>query len=166
MSMHIEEVTDVTATVGTLNSGTQPNPDTLTSSTAIVGAAYSASVTLGRTRTKGAGAWVLYFGTSTLPPNGIPIGQFTGGLNFGSNKAGRMLLTNITGAGFSCSGAHTGVSGSTSTTTCGGGGLPKSINLVNNNWSGQAVVLGAVGAGDGGGNARLTSAVFGVVGTN
>jgi hypothetical protein len=164
ISMAIEEVVDVTATVATHNSATQSNPDLLTSVPAVVGSPYSASLTLGRARTKGAGTWVLYFGTTTLAPNGVPLGQFTSGLNFGANKAGRMLLANITGTGFNCIGSHTGISGSTSTTACGGGGLPKSIGLVNNAWSAQAIVLGAVSAAAGGGNARLSSAVYGTVG--
>jgi hypothetical protein len=76
-----------------------------------------------------------------------------------------MLLCPLNTSGFSCTSAHSGVSGSASVTNCGGGGLPKSINLVCNSWCGQAVVLGSVAAADGGGNARLSSGVTGVVGT-
>jgi hypothetical protein len=167
MSMGIEEVVDKTSVVSPTNSATFPNPDTLTSSLATVGAPYSASLTLHLGRPKGAGSWILYFGTQQVnPPTGVPIAQVQGGLNFGANKGGRMLLCALNTSGFSCTGAHSGVSGSTSTTNCGGGGIPKSINLVCNSWCGQAVVLGQVAAADGGGNARLSSGVTGVVGTN
>jgi hypothetical protein len=164
VSMHIEEVVDKTGTVMTCNSTTFPNRDRLTSSVANVGANYTANVTLGLTRPKGAGSWVLYFGTvKVAPPSGFPIAQTQGGLNFGSLKNGRMLLCSINTAGFSCTGTHTGVSGSTTPNACNGP-LPKEIALVCNSWCAQGIVLGQVGAADGGGNARLTSCVMGVVG--
>jgi hypothetical protein len=161
MSMHIEEVVDKTGSVGTFNHATFPNPDSLTSTPANVGATYSASLTLHLGRSK-AGSWILYFGSASLP--GAAIAQFQGGLNFGTPKGGRMILCALNTAGFSCVGAHTGVSGSTSS-ACGGA-LPKRLALVCNAWCGQAVVLGPVAAADGGGNARLSSRVFGTVGTN
>jgi hypothetical protein len=74
-----------------------------------------------------------------------------------------MLLCSINTSGFSCAGAHTGVIGSVSSTNCGGGTIPISLGLVCNAWCGQAVVLGPI-AGDG--NARLSSLITGVVGTN
>jgi hypothetical protein len=163
ISMRIEEVVDQPATVTGLNSATQPNPDILSGVAPVVGQPWSASLTLGISRTKG-GTWICYFGNASVnPPNGIPIPQFTSGLNFGPNKAGRMLLCNITGTGFNCVGSHTGVFGSVSSTNCGGGSLPKTIGLVCNSWCAQAVVLGQVA---GAGNARLSSALQGIVGTN
>jgi hypothetical protein len=165
MSMHIEEVVDKTGSVTGYNSTTFPNRDILTSSPANVGAVYTANVTLHLGRSK-AGSWILYFGTQKVaPPSGVPIAQVQGGLNFGSQKNGRMLLCGINTAGFSCTGTHTGVSGSTTPPACNGA-LPKRIGLVCNDWCGQAIVLGGVAAGDGGGNARLTSAINGTVGTN
>jgi hypothetical protein len=164
MSMAVEEVVDTTATVALVNSATFPNPDILTSTAAIVGAPFTASLTLGLGRSKGA-SWILYFGTQSVnPPTGVPLPQRVA-LNFGQSKGGRMLLCAINTTAFSCTGAHSGVSGSTSVTNCGGGGIPKAINLVNNSWCGQALVLGTVAAVDGGGNARLSSGVTGVVGT-
>jgi hypothetical protein len=164
MSMHVEEVTDLTGSVVTYNSTTFPNRDTLTSSVCNVGATYTAAVTLGLTRTKGAGSWIIYFGTAKVaPPSGFPITQTQGGLNFGSLKNGRMLLCAINSAGFSCLGAHSGISGTTTANACNGS-VPKRIGLVCNTWCGQAIVLGPVAAADGGGNARLTSAVSGVIG--
>lgn len=163
VNMDVEEASTVTATVVASNSATFPNPDTLSSTPAIVGQAYGASLTLGIARTK-ASSWTLFFGSNLVaPPNGTPIAQNSGGLNFGSGKAGRMLLCAINTSGFNCSGAHTGVLGSTSSTNCGGGSVPANLALVCNNWCGQAIVLGPI---TGAGNARLSSVVFGVVGTN
>jgi hypothetical protein len=162
ISMSIEETAPVTATVTGSNSSSFPNPDLLTGTAAVVGQPWSASLTLGLGRTKGAG-WSLFFGTSPVaPPTGVPLSQLAGGLNFGSGKGGRMLLCSINTSGFACAGAHTGVLGSASSTNCGGGAIPLSLGLVANAWCAQAVVLGPV-AGDG--NARLSSAIAGIVGT-
>ena len=72
-----------------------------------------------------------------------------------------MLLCALNTSGFFCTGSHTGILGSSSTTTCGGGSIPKTINLVCNAWCAQAVVLGPI---TGAGNARLSSGIAGVVG--
>jgi hypothetical protein len=163
VNMDVEEASTVIAATSSYNSATNPNPDTLTGQPVIVGQPWQASLTLGLARTKGAG-WTLFFGTAEInPPNGSAIGQFQGALNFGTGKAGRMLLCAINTGGFSCSGAHTGVLGSVSNTNCGGGDVPASLSLVCLDWCGQAVVLGPVA---GNGNARLSSLVTGVVGTN
>jgi hypothetical protein len=163
IAMSIEEVVDGTATVAALNSASNPNPDALTSAPAVVGQAWSASLTLGLARSQPA-SWICYFGTGAVnPPNGLAIPRFASGLNFGLSKAGRMLLCALDTGGFACLGTHGGTSGSTSTTSCGGGALPKLFDLVCNGWCAQAVVLGNV---PGDGNARLSSAIAGVVGTN
>jgi len=163
VNMDVEEVGVVNSSVLASNSSTFPNPDILTSGPATVGQTYNAALTLGLARTKGAG-WTLFFGSALVaPPAGVPIAQIQGALNFGSGKAGRMLLCSINTSGFSCAGTHTGVLGSVSATNCGGGQIPLSLGLVCNAWCGQAVVLGPV---SGNGNARLSSLVTGVVGTN
>jgi PKD repeat protein len=165
MSMQVEEVTDLVSTVVNANSATFPNPDILHSSSAVLGASWSASLTLGLARTKGS-SWTVFFGSSMIsPPNGVSIPQVQGALNFGAGKGGRMLLCSINTLGASCSGAHTGVLGSVSSSNCGGAVIPMQLTLVCNPWCAQAVVLGPIGACDGGGNARLTSAISGVVGT-
>jgi hypothetical protein len=159
MSMAIEEVTDKAGSVAKLNSATFPNPDTLCADVANVGQPWTASLTLGLARSKGS-SWIMFFGGATADIN-IP--QFTSGLNFGTNKNGRRLLCPQVG-GLTVTTAHTGVNGSMSTSAATN--IPKLLALVCNPWCGQAAVLGPVGAGDGGGNARLSSAVSGVVGTN
>jgi hypothetical protein len=167
VSMHIEEVVDKPATAVASNSTTNPNPDTLTTAPPVVGGTFTAAVTLGLGRTKGTFTWLFYPGFSkNAPPSGTAIGQFTGGLNFGSNKRGRMLLCNLSTTGFSCTGTHSGSSGSTSLPACNSG-IPKTLSLVCNEWCAQAVILGnpATGA-DGGGNARLSAMVSGIIGTN
>jgi len=167
MSMHVEEVVDKTATIMTVNSTTQPNPDILTASPAVVGQNFTAAITLGLGRTKGTFSWIFYPGFSkAAPPSGSVLAQFTGGLNFGSNKRGRVLLCNLVTTGFSCNGTHSGASGSTSLNACNVV-LPKRLGLVCNEWCAQAVILGNPANGaDGGGNARLSAAVMGIIGTN
>jgi hypothetical protein len=163
INMDVEEVGVVNSSVLASNSSTFPNPDILTSGPATVGQTYNAALTLGLARTKGAG-WTLFFGSALVaPPSGVAIATSQGALNFGAGKAGRMLLCGINTSGFSCAGTHTGVIGSVSGTNCGGGTIPLSLGLVCNAWCGQAVVLGPVA---GAGNARLSSLVTGVVGTN
>jgi hypothetical protein len=164
MSMHVEEVVDKTATMQTKNSTTNPNPDRLTASPAVIGQNFTAAVTLGLGRTKGTFSWIFYPGFSKVaPPSGIPIAQFTGGLNFGTNKRGRMLLCDLNTTGFSCSGTHSGVSGSTSLNACNVT-LPLRLSLVCNEWCAQAVILGNPASGaDGGGNARLSAVVNGII---
>jgi hypothetical protein len=162
VSMAIEEASTVFATYTPLNSTTFPNPDILTSSKAVVGEPWTVSLTLGLGRSKGS-SWSLFFGTSLVaPPTGVGIGQNTGGMNFGAPKGGRMLLCAINSSGFACTGAHTGVIGSVSPSSCAGI-IPLELSLVNNTWCGQAVVLGPI---PGDGNARLSSAISGLVGTN
>jgi hypothetical protein len=170
MSMHVEEAVDTTATLVGINSTTNPNPDTLTASPAVVGGNFTAAITLHLGRTKGTFSWQFYIGLGAtrlvVPPTGAAIAQFTSGLNFGTNKRGRMLLVNLNTSGFSCTGTHSGVSGSSSLPACNSA-IPKDLTLVCNQWAGQAVILGNPANGaDGGGNARLSSAVDGVVGTN
>jgi len=166
MSMHVEEVVDLTGTVVGYNSTTNPNPDTLTASPAVVGGNFTSAVTLGLGRTKGTFTWQFYAGLSKIaPPSGSAIAQFSSGLNFGTSKRGRMLLCNLNTTGFSCTGTHSGVSGSTSNPACNLA-LPKTLGLVCRTWCAQAVILGNLSGADGGGNARLSSAVEGVIGTN
>jgi hypothetical protein len=167
MSMHVEEVVDKTATIATTNSVSNPNPDVLTASPAIVGQNFTAAVTLGLGRTKGTFSWIFYPGFSKVnQPTGTAIAMFAGGLNFGSNKRGRMLLCDLNTTGFTCNGTHSGVSGSTTLNACNVV-LPKRLGLVCNEWCAQAVVLGNPLMGTiGGGNARLSAAVNGVIGTN
>jgi len=163
ISMAIEEASPVIATVANINSSSFPNPDLLTGSPPVVGQPCNASLTLGLGRTKGS-TWKLFFGTSLVsPPTGVAIPSMTGGMNFGAFKGGRMLLCSINTSGFSCTGTHTGVLGSASSVTCNV--IPLDLSLVNNTWCGQAVVLGQV-VGAGGGNARLSSAFVGTIGTN
>jgi hypothetical protein len=162
ISMHIEEVLDKTGTVAGYN-GTTGNPDILTSSPANVGETFTAKVTLGLGRTKGTFSWIGYFAPGTLPQTAIA--AFSGGLNFGTNKSGRFLLAGINTSGFSCTGTHDGVSGNMSSVGCNGP-LPKTLALVCNGWAMQAVILGNPATAVGGGNARLSSAVVGTVGTH
>jgi hypothetical protein len=163
ISMNIEEASTVIATVSNINSSSFPNPDVLAGSPPVVGQPCNASLTLGLGRTKGS-TWNLFFGTSLVsPPTGVAIPSMTGSLNFGAFKGGRMLLCSIDTSGFSCQGTHTGVLGSVSSVTCNV--IPLDLSLVNNTWCGQAVVLGQV-VGPGGGNARLSSAFVGTIGTN
>ena len=161
IGMEIEEVRDSTASVMGFNSSSNPNPDILSSSPAVVGQPWNGSLTLGLGRSKG-GTWITYFGFSAVaPPSGVAIATFTAGLNFGPSKSGRMLLCNLETTGFSCSGTHSGVTGSTS--ACSAPPIPKVLGLVCNPWFAQALVLGPV---PGAGNARLSSAVRGLIGTN
>jgi len=160
MSMAIEEATDKLSSVTSFNSGTFPNPDTLTATPATVGSPWTATLTLGLARTK-ASSWIMYFGNALIaPPNGVPIAQIQGGLNFGFSKAGRMILCSLNTGGASVTTPHTGVLGSMSTS--GAANIPALLALVCNDWCGQAIVLGPV-SGDG--NARLSGGVRGTVGT-
>lgn len=159
-SMAIEEVSDQVSTVMALNSGTFPNPDILTADSATVGKPWTASLTLGLTRTK-TFTWILYFGSAKIaPPNGVPVPVLMGGLNFGTGKAGKMILCAVKPGGFSITTAHSGVSGSVTTTAAQL--IPKALGLVCNGWCAQAIVLGVV---QGNGNARLSSMVMGNVGS-
>lgn len=163
MSMAVEEATDKTSTVMSVNSTTFPNPDIATATAATVGQPWSATVTLGLARTK-ASSWIMYFGsTKVAPPSGVAIATVQGALNFGSGKAGRMLLCSLNTGGASVTAAHTGVNGSSSSSAPVN--IPALLALVCNNWCGQAIVLGPVAAASGGGNARLSSMPMGVVGT-
>ena len=166
VSMAIEEVADQTATIS-IQPGVPAAPDLLTSSAAVVGASWTATVTSGFARTK-AGSWTLFFGNSgVLLPTGFDIGQFPkGGGNFGTSKAGRRLLCNINATNPSgCAGIPlpAGLGSSSSCVST----IPKNIGLVCNAWCGQAVVVGAVPSGTaGGGNSRLSRAISGILGTN
>jgi len=158
MSMNIEEVTTKVGTVGKYNSASFPNPDELCADVANVGRPWTASMTLGLNRL--ANNWVMFFG---MTPSDFVLAQDFNGLNFGTNKNGRVLLcTQISQIRVVT--AHTGVLGSTSTSAPVD--IPKQIALVCNSWCAQAVVVGGVAPGDGGGGVRLSSAVSGVVGTN
>jgi hypothetical protein len=165
-SMSVEEVVDVTGTISTC-AGIPANPDVLTSNAAIVGQPWTATVTLGIGR-KAATTWSLFFGTTGVnKPTGINVGQFppsAPGANFGTNKGGRVLLCNINSPQLCVSIPISTPLGSSS--SCGGA-VPKKLSLVNNAWCGQALVIGAIpGGAGGGGNTRLTRSVNGVVGTN
>jgi hypothetical protein len=164
-SMAIAEVVDQPATIASCP-GIPAAPDVLTSNAVVVGSNWTATVTSGLPRTK-AGTWTLFFGdTGIAKPTGFLLPQLLGGANFGTSKAGRRLLCSIDGSNPSgCAGillpAGLGSSSSCSAT------IPKKISLVCNAWCGQAIVLGTVPVGiSGGGNARLTNAIGGVVGTN
>jgi len=166
VSMAIEEVADQTATIS-IQPGVPAAPDLLTSSAAVVGASWTATVTSGFARTK-AGSWTLFFGDSgVLLPTGFDIGQFPSvGSNFGTSKAGRRLLCNIHATNPSgCAGIPmpAGLGSSSACTAV----IPKSNGLVCNAWCGQAIVVGGVPSGAaGGGNSRLSRAISGVLGTN
>jgi len=160
MSMAIEEVTDKPSTVIAFNSATFPNPDTLTADAATVGAPWTATLTLGLGRTKGAN-WIVYFGNALVaPPNGVSLLQIQNGLNFGASRGGRMLLCALNTGGASVTTAHSGVLGSQSTSAPAP--IPALLALVCNSWCAQALVLGPI-SGDG--NIRLSSAVRGTVGS-
>lgn len=165
LNMSIEELDDITsATIANSNSGTQPNPDFATADPVIIGKPWTASVTLGLSRTKST-SWVMFFGTSTVnPPNGSAAPQFTNGFNFGSSKAGRMILCAMNTTGGSVTAPIGGTVGATSTSPAIV--IPVDFALVCNSWCGQAVVLGGGVSGGGGGNARLTSLTGGRIGTN
>ncbi len=167
ISMAIDEVTDLTSTIaGCL--GSPAALDVLTATPATVGAAWTATLTIGNTRSTTSN-WTLFFGgTGISKPTGFLITQIPSpGNNFGTNKAGRRLLCDIDGtnpAGF-CSGVAIGTA-SGSSSSCAGA-IPKKLSLICNAWCGQAVVVGGVAGGaTGGGNRRLSSAVNGIVGTN
>jgi hypothetical protein len=164
ISMAVEEVQDKLATTVNYNSASNPNPDILTAQPAIVGANWSAGLVSGHTRTK-AGTWSIFFGTTKVGgANGVALAQNFGGLNWGANKGGRMLLCNIGGSPV-CAGTPIGAPAG-SAAVCGPNLIPKLLGLVCNAWCGQAVIIGPVNAAGGGGNARLSSAISGVVGTN
>jgi len=159
MSMAVEEATDKVATTVSYNSSTQPNPDTLTGTPVVIGQQWTATLTLGIGRTKGS-SWLLYYGANKVaPPSGVALGQFSGGLNFGAAKAGRMILCDGLGGSRSSLGAHTGVNGSSSSINAN---IPAKLSLVCRNWCAQAIVLGPV-SGDG--NARLSGGIQGTVGS-
>ncbi|MEQ1858271.1 MAG: hypothetical protein ABL963_17600 [Longimicrobiales bacterium] len=165
VNMDIEEAGTVTASTTStgLTCAPNQNPDVLTGAPCIVGQPWSASLTLGIARTKGS-SWQLFFGTAPInPPCGTPIAQSQGALNFGSAKGGRMLLCAINTSGFVCTGIHGGSLGNVSSTNCGGGNVPSSLSLICSSWCGQAVVLGPVA---GNGNARLSTGLSGIIGTN
>jgi hypothetical protein len=175
MSMAVDEVVDQTASI-TACTGTPAAPDVLTTTAAVSGASWTATVTTGLTRAK-TGTWTLFFGDTPLgKPAGILISQFprcpepTGPIsgNFGTSKAGRKLLCNIDCASpskGSCSGVPIG--GPKGSKSACSSKIPKKIGFVCNAWCAQAVVIGNVTAGiQGGGNSRLTSSVQGVLGTN
>jgi len=166
IAMSIQEVADQAATL-TSCSGVPAASDVLSADAAVVGSSWTVTVTSGFARTK-TGTWTLYFGdTSVAKPTGFDVGQFpASGANFGTSKAGRRLLCNVDplssaacknvplAAGFGSSSACTVV-------------IPKKIGLVCNAWCGQALVIGTVPRGaTGGGNARLTNSIGGVLGTN
>jgi hypothetical protein len=173
MSMRIEEVIDLTATLTTC-AGVPPNPDVLSSTPPVIGANWTVSVKSGLTRNK-SGSWSLFLGTLSIQkPTGIQLSQFpkcpepSGALvgNFGTSKGGRRLLCNIDClAPSSCFQIPLGASpGSTSSCVVS---IPKRIALVCFTFCGQADVFGAVPAGVlGGGNHRLTTSINGVIGTN
>ncbi len=165
IAMAMAEVVDQPATI-TSCAGVPAAADVLASSVAAIGASWTATVTSGIGRTK-AGSWTLFFGsTSIAKPTGILIPQHSGGIHFGTSKAGRRLLCAIDASNPSgCLGIPLGAAlGSSSSCSAS---IPKKIGLVCNPWCGQAVVIGTVPAGaSGGGNARLTNSVSGVVGTN
>jgi len=168
VSMAVDEVVDQTATV-TVIPGIPAAPDLLTSNPAVAGATWTATVTSGFARTKG-GSWTLFFGSAGVQlPTGFDVTQFPkGGGNFGTNKAGRRLLCNINAANPSgCANIPLpGTGGIGSASSCSAV-IPKRIGLVCNAWCGQAVVAGLVPGGTpGGGNARLTRSISGVLGTN
>jgi len=159
ISMQIDEVTTKGGSITQYNSATNPNPDILSAEVSNVGKPWTASLTLGLGRAK-AGNWIMFFGNSPLD---LAIPQGALGLNWGSNKGGRMLLCQRSNSISQITG-HTGVSGSTSTSASVN--IPKKLALVCAQWCAQAVVVGSVSAGGGGGGVRLSSAVSGIVGTN
>lgn len=165
VNMSIEELDDITlATIINSNSGTQPNPDILTSVPCIIARPWTASLKLGLARNK-ASSWILYFGSGLVnPPNGTPLAQFTGGFNFGASKAGRMLLTAIDTLGTSISTSHGATLGNITTTAAAT--IPVDFTLVCAEWSGQAVILGRVAGDTGNPSARMSSLIRGVVGTH
>jgi len=168
MSMGIDEVVDQLGFTATCL-GIPPAPDRLTANPAVVGEAWTATVTSGFPRAK-TGVWSLYFGRSSVnKPVGFDIGQFPicNGVplgNFGNQVAGRRALCNFNCARPSnCRGIPL-PPGLGSQSACSAM-IPKKIGLVCNVWCGQAIVFGTVPAANGGGNARLTSMISGVVGT-
>jgi hypothetical protein len=167
VSMAIGEVIDQTATI-TRIAGIPAAPDVLTANAAVAGANWTATLTSGFARTK-TGSWTLFFGSAgVLLPTGFDVTQFpAGGGNFGTNKAGRRLLCNISATNPSGCANIPLPPGLGSTTVCGPNAIPKKINLVCNAWCGQAVIVGNVPAGaGGGGNTRLSNSIQGVLGTN
>jgi hypothetical protein len=165
IAMSIQEVIDQTATI-TASSGIPAAPDVLSATAAAVGSAWTATVTSGLARTK-AGTWTLFFGKDPVAqPTGFDIGQFPpSGGNFGTTKAGRRLLCGIDALNPSACRNIPLAAGLGSSSACTAM-IPKKIGLVCNSWCGQALVLGTVPASLGGGNARLTNAIGGTVGTN
>jgi hypothetical protein len=166
ISMAIGEVTDQTATIAS-QPGIPAAPDVLTSTKAVSGAVWTATVTSGFARAK-AGSWTLFFGNAGVAlPTGFDVGQFPkGGGNFGTNKAGRRLLCNFdpsNPSGCSNIGLPAGLGSSSFCAAV----IPKKIGLICNAWCGQALVIGTVPEGaSGGGNTRLTNSVSGILGTN
>jgi hypothetical protein len=147
------------ATVVSLNSSVFPSSDELQATSIVIGKPWKPTITLGFPRR--CGTWQLYFGTTLIaPPAGAAVPQFTSGLNFGSSKNGRMLLCNINTMGPSFTGTHDGTTAAPVTWL-----VPCDPVLVGNTWCAQALVFGAV-TGNGGGNARLTSAASGIIGTH
>jgi hypothetical protein len=169
ISMAIEEVVDVTSTIGTCD-GSPAALDKLTSTPATVGASWTATLKSGITRT-GSPSWFIDFGSLPIAkPTGFLIVQIPSpGNNFGTSKAGRRLLCNIDGLaipGF-CGATPIALGAPSGSTSSCSGTIPKKISLVNNAWCGQAIIIGSVPAGaGGGGNRRLSSSINGIVGTN
>jgi len=167
ISMAIEEVTDTTSTVAGC-AGIPAAADVLTANPVSVGSDWTATLTIGITRNS-ATSWTLFFGsTGIAKPTGFLIAQIPSpGNNFGTSKAGRRLLcdiSNTSNAPF-CSGQAIG-STPGSTDSCSGS-IPKKASLICNAWCAQAVIVGPISAGSlGGGNRRLSTAVNGIVGTN
>jgi len=141
--------------------GPTANPDFLQSTPQVIGQPWVIQVTSGFHRT-GASTWQLYSGTVTIANcTGVPIPQIGGGLNFG-NGPGRLLLVNIdTTGGFLCSNSLAPGIGTSSQCTVM---VPSSFTLLGVRWYSQAIVLGSVPATEGGGNARLTTAIRGKIG--
>ena len=165
VALDIEEVEDLAPIVFDVPTppGCLPIPDVLIADDAIIGFPWTASLTLGLTRTQ-PGFWVEIYSNSLLnPPNGIIIPQFSGGLNWGSPTEGRKLLITGGGGGRSSFIPHSGVIGSTSSTPSRM--IPCRKELVGRAWYMQAIVVGPCLPADGGGTVRMSTAVGGVIGT-
>lgn len=167
ISMQITEAGPVLATISSC-CGIPAALDTLTSTPAIVGAPWTATVTSGLDRTSSA-SWTLFFGNGGISkPTGFLISQIPSpGNNFGTSKSGRRLLCTINTQSNPSVCTSVGIAGPAgSMSMCQIQKIPSKINLIGANWCGQAVVVGNVASGlIGGGNRRLTCALFGVVGT-
>jgi hypothetical protein len=140
--------------------GCPPNPDRLQSGNQHIGTWWTAKVTSGFNRAS-TSVWYLYLGTSWVyPPCGTPIRQVTSGFNYGTG-VGRVLLININVNSLPACANVPLPPGLSSSSTCSIF-IPASFSLVGKPWRAQAVVVGAVPANEGGGNARLTTAIGGI----